>query len=122
MILGFVLRFLVLVMPVALFSAIALSQERTDVFVASRDHPAIAYTSAATTDAVASLFRPGTSAARLAFDDRRGYLDAVLGALAIPVESQVLVFSQTSAQAERISMAANSLRRGFPVVVATGAA
>ena len=41
--------------------------------------------------------------ATLEFDDRHGYLSAVLKALSVPVSSQVLVFSKTSFQAPRIS-------------------
>ena len=41
--------------------------------------------------------------AKLEFDDRHGYLSAVLKALSVPVSSQVLVFSKTSFQAPRIS-------------------
>ncbi|MBL8849596.1 MAG: hypothetical protein JNG89_07925 [Planctomycetaceae bacterium] len=41
--------------------------------------------------------------ASLSFDDRFGYLPAVLTALDVPVESQALVFSKTSLQLRRIS-------------------
>lgn len=37
------------------------------------------------------------------FKDKLGYLSAVLNALKVPVESQILVFSQTSLQRHRIS-------------------
>lgn len=40
---------------------------------------------------------------QLAFDDDRGYLPAVLKELNVPVSSQVLVFSKTSLQRERIT-------------------
>ena len=40
---------------------------------------------------------------KLTFDSRHGYLDAVLKELNIPKSSQVLVFSKTSFQRERIS-------------------
>ena len=43
--------------------------------------------------------------ATLSFSDKNGYLDAVLAALKIPKSSQVLVFSKTSFQRERISPA-----------------
>lgn len=88
-------------------SAVALvaTQPRMDVFVASRDHPAIAYSSAQTHDSVAALNqRLNAGAESLAYDQSRGYLASVLSALQIPVASQVLVFSQTSAQADRITM------------------
>jgi hypothetical protein len=40
---------------------------------------------------------------QLGFKDKLGYLPAVLKALKVPVESQILVFSQTSLQRHRIS-------------------
>ncbi len=40
---------------------------------------------------------------RLDFDDRFGYLRSVLHTLQIPIESQALVFSQTSLQRQKIS-------------------
>jgi hypothetical protein len=70
------------------------------------DHPAVAPL-APTDDAVSRLAaRLARGEARL---DRRedglGYLPAVLAALDVPVDSQMLVFSKTSLQAERISPA-----------------
>ncbi len=62
-------------------------------------HPAIAYASAARDDDAARLsdaLRAGRE--RLAFDDRLGYLPALLRALRIPPESQLAVFSKTSLQ------------------------
>ncbi len=55
-------------------------------------HPAIAYHTRPTTDAVAELNRrieEGT--ARLAFDEGGGYLRSVLDALRVPADSQMLV-------------------------------
>jgi hypothetical protein len=86
--------------------ALVASQERNDVFVRSRDHPAIAYTSGRVDDPIAHLnaqLDQGT--ASLAYEPARGYLRSVLELLRIPLESQSLVFSQTSAQFERISPA-----------------
>src|SRR5688500_17263209 len=40
---------------------------------------------------------------KLPYDAQRGYLPALLDALGIPVESQMLVFSKTSMQRSRIS-------------------
>lgn len=62
------------------------------------------YESATRTDAVARFvdsIRAGDAAAR--WDERRGWLPAALEALDVPVESQVLVFSKTSLQSDRIS-------------------
>lgn len=88
---------------VPLLSLIALAQ-RGGTFAGSRDHPAIAYTKAVSNDPVAVLSRQiADGAVRLAFDPEHGYLRSVLDALQIPVESQVVVFTQTSKQAELIS-------------------
>ena len=43
--------------------------------------------------------------AKLEFDEKTGYLKSVLDLLKIPVESQVLVYTQTSLQAQHITMA-----------------
>lgn len=77
--------------------------QRSDAFTASRDHPAIAYSSGPVRNAVSELNRrleEGT--VRLGFDQANGYLRSTLALLGIPTESQVLVFSQTSAQAPEI--------------------
>ena len=42
--------------------------------------------------------------AKLVFDEKTGYLKSVLDLLDIPVESQVLVYTQTSLQAQHIKM------------------
>lgn len=72
-------------------------------FTASHRHPAIEYATRARTDRVAQLdaqWRAGDTT--LAFDRDQGFLRAVLDALDIPVESQTLVFSGTSLQADFI--------------------
>lgn len=94
---------LALVAVFALATAGVAVAQRTDAFGASRDHPAIAYSKRPVKDAVSQLnaaLQAGT--ATLPFDAQTGYLPAVLQALKVPVESQVLVFSQTSFQAPRI--------------------
>src|SRR5262245_12530434 len=78
----------------------AAAAQRTDVFVESIKHPAIAYASTPVHDAVAELdARLRDGSAKLAFEPEAGYLRSVLDALKIPVASQSLVFSQGSAQA-----------------------
>jgi hypothetical protein len=82
-----------------------LLAQRTDVFVESRDHRRIAYSTAATAnriDAVNRRIRDG--AVTLRFEPVSGYLRSVLEALSVPVESQTLVFSPTSFQAPLITM------------------
>jgi hypothetical protein len=78
--------------------------QRRDAFVASRDHAAIRYSTAETSDPIAALNRRLESgAATLTFDEGSGYLRSLLKALNMPVESQMLVFSQTSFQAPLIN-------------------
>lgn len=89
---------------IAAASAGAAIAQRSDAFGAPPDHPAIAYTTAPVADPASRLnkaLEAGT--AKLAFDPATGYLPAVLDALKVPVESQVLVFSQTSFQAPQIN-------------------
>src|SRR5688500_2607367 len=89
----------------AALAGAALDAQRRDAFVANRNHPAIAYGTAPTTDAVAALnARLRSGEARLPFDAGNGYLSAILTALEVPVESQTLVFSQTSFQAQEINI------------------
>jgi hypothetical protein len=69
-----------------------------------RNHPAIGYTTVPTRDAVSELNRKLKSGeVTLVSHGRSGYLESVLAALKVPVESQVLVFSKTSFQAPRIN-------------------
>lgn len=68
-----------------------------------RNHPAIKYDSTPSRDPVALLNEKLESGAvTLQRQGPSGYLRAVLDALHVPVESQVLVFSKTSFQASRI--------------------
>jgi len=78
--------------------------QRGGTFTGSRDHPAIGYSTATMHDPVARLSTQIESGqTRLRFDTDHGYLQSVLDALHIPRELQVVVFSGTSKQAERIS-------------------
>ena len=84
-------------------TTIAVAQ-RSDAFGASRDHAAIAYSTAPVTNAITALDdRLQQKQLTLAFDPENGYLEAVLEALSIPVESQVLAFAQTSLQGKHIA-------------------
>jgi hypothetical protein len=75
-----------------------------DAYMGSLNDPAIAYETGPLNDVVTRLNEQVASGStRLAFDGVRGYLPAVLRALAVPVESQVAVYSQTSLQAPLIS-------------------
>ena len=86
-------------------AAFALGAERRDVFIQPRDHSAIRYSSGDVADPVSRLNqRIDYGTVRLAFEPTSGYLRSVLDALNVPVESQALVFSQTSFQAHLIDM------------------
>ena len=68
------------------------------------DHPAIGYYTRATDDAVARLDQAlADGKGRLAFEAKSGYLPALLAALKVPVDSQLLVFARTSLQRHHIS-------------------
>ena len=83
---------------------VTLHGQPSNAFRASRDHPAIAYSTGPVDNAVVDLNRRvREGAVELAFDERSGYLRSVLQALDIPVESQVTVFSPTSNRAPLIT-------------------
>lgn len=68
------------------------------------DNPPIRYSASRPTDPVAQLqARIDRGEARLKYDPARGYLPAVLQELRVPVSSQMLVFTKTSFQRDRIS-------------------
>jgi len=83
------------------------------VFISSRvasaqsstfEQPPIDYLNAPVNDPVTQLAdRINSGATKLDFDDKQGYLIAVLKELDIPISSQTLVFSKTSLQLQRIS-------------------
>src|SRR4051812_12443004 len=87
----------------ALFAAAVIHAQRTDAFVASRDDAAIQYSKGPTTDRVAALNQKlENGSARLSWDNSTGYLKAALTALNVPVDSQVVLFSQNSSQGDLI--------------------
>ncbi len=78
---------------------IVFADLENDPFPADIDHPAIHYSTAPTTDAVTALnTKLDDGTLQLKFGDRHGYLRSVLDALKVPVQSQILAFSQTSVQ------------------------
>jgi len=101
-------RLLLLSSAVALVSTVAVGvsqQRRTGAFDQSINHPAIKYLTADTdtvVDRMNAKLRDGS--ARLVWDDKTGYLKSVLDLLHVPVESQVMVYTQTSLQAQHIRM------------------
>ena len=85
--------------------AAAIAQ-RPGAFDQSINHPAIRYSTTDATTVVEALNRKlADKSATLRFDPTSGYLTSVLDLLSIPVESQVLVYTQTSLQAQHITMA-----------------
>jgi hypothetical protein len=73
-------------------------------YVVPLDNDAIQYATRPIDDPVARLQkRISSGEVKLSFEEEHGYLPAVLKALNVPLESQVLVFSKTSFQAPRIS-------------------
>jgi hypothetical protein len=89
---------------VGLAGGATLLGQRRDAFVASRDHPAIAYSKRPVDDPVSQLSRriqDGT--VHLQTAGPNGYLKSLLAALDIPVDSQALVFSETSFEAKLIN-------------------
>ena len=87
----------------AWLGAVLLAQP-PDAFLASRDHAAIQYSTNAGDNVVSRLSRQlEAGAVHFDFNKTTGYLAPLLAALAVPIESQVLVFSETSAQAAMIS-------------------
>src|SRR6188768_3578834 len=101
-------RLLLIAGAVALSSTVAVTlaqQRRSGAFDQSINHPAIKYLTADTDTVVDHMnqkLRDGS--AKLVFDEKTGYLKSVLDLLQVPVESQVMVYTQTSLQAQHIRM------------------
>jgi hypothetical protein len=86
--------------------AVGVSQtRRAGAFDLSINHPAIKYLVADTdtvVDRMNAKLRDGS--AKLVWDDKTGYIKSVLELLDVPVESQVMVYTQTSLQSQYIKM------------------
>lgn len=73
-------------------------------FFSTRRHPAIEYSDRASTDVVGEFVRKVDSGdITLRFEGAGGYLNSILAALHLPIESQSVVFSKTSLQGHYIS-------------------
>lgn len=98
-----------MVMGLFLVVVVAGGQNPVDLggsYVLPVESDALAYNLPAQKDPVALLQRQIDSGeVKLVFDERHGYLESVLRNLKVPVSSQVLVFSKTSFQLQRISPA-----------------
>ena len=91
------------VLLLAAMAASAVFGQRGGAFRGPRDHPAIQYTDGPVDNVVADLNeRLEAGEVDLRWEGRSGYLRSALAALDLPVESQLLVFSPTSFQAEHI--------------------
>jgi hypothetical protein len=89
--------------PLSLLGALLLTCPRS-VEAADLERPPIHYSTATPTDAVTALSnRARAGQAVLKHDNDHGYLVSLLERLAIPISSQVFVFSRTSLQRARIS-------------------
>ena len=102
---GSVLLLLAVLALTCTVAVVVGQQRRTGAFDQSINHPAIKYSTAETSTAVDRLnarLRDGST--KLTFDAKTGYLRSVLQLLDVPVESQVLVYTQTSLQARHIRM------------------
>ena len=83
-----------------------LGAQRGGMFLGSPDDPAIAYATAPVSNVVDDLNRRlADGSARLTFDGRSGYLASALDALALPADSQLLLFSKASLQGRLIGPA-----------------
>jgi hypothetical protein len=84
--------------------AASVAAQRAGAFGESRDHAAINYTKAPESTAATALnARLDAGSAALSFEPGRGYLKSLLAELAVPIESQILVYSETSFQAKLIN-------------------
>jgi hypothetical protein len=97
---------LLAVASAVLIGAVATAiAQRPGAFDQSINHPAIRYNTTDATSVIETLNRKlADKSASLVFDEKSGYLKSVLELLRIPVESQVLVYTQTSLQAQHITM------------------
>lgn len=92
-----------LLLAVAWVSPRTLAAQRGGMFLGSADDPAIAYATAPLDNVVDALNRRlAEGTATLTFDGRAGYLASALTALAVPADSQLLVFSKGSLQGRSI--------------------
>ena len=83
----------------ALAFIVAVGQSRSAYPGMLDQHPAIDYRGGELTDAVTRLQRDvGSGSTQLRFDGRQGYLRSLLEKLAVPVDSQLLIFSKTGIQ------------------------
>ena len=94
-----------LTLVVMLAAGVSVVAQRTGVFDQSINHPAIKYSTSDSHTVVDELNRKlRDGSAKLVHEGKTGYLRSVLQLLDVPVESQVLVYTQTSLQAKHITI------------------
>ena len=87
-----------------LFSLLAVAALAVPASTAELDREPINYATAPADNAISRLQeRLNSGKTKLKFEDDRGYAKSILAELNVPESSQVLVFSKTSMQRERIS-------------------
>lgn len=83
---------------------VALGSSTSTLIADDFDREPILYRDTAPDNPVAKLDQALKSGSKkLAYDERRGYLESLLSALDVPRDSQTLVFSKTSLQRDRIT-------------------
>ena len=102
-----------------ILTGVVLLGDLAGVFTGELDHPAIQYSKRPVHDPVAALNAKLDAGHALAFEPEHGYLQSVLDALGIPVESQVAVFAKSSFQQHLIGPA-NARAIYFNDTVAVG--
>ena len=81
----------------------SVGAQRGGMFMGSPDDPAIAYSTAPVSNVIDDLNKQlEAGSAKLTFEGRSGYLQSAIDALRLPVDSQLLVFSQASLQGRLI--------------------
>jgi hypothetical protein len=81
-----------------------LHAQRGGKFMGSADDPAIAYSTAPVNNVVERLNRElEAGASKLTFEGRSGYLQSAIAALKLPIDSQLLVFSNASLQGRLVN-------------------
>jgi hypothetical protein len=92
-----------LVIACAAWSAAVVSSAQFDDSPFEIDHPAIAYSTRQSSSVVDALnARVQSGQVTLPFEPTTGYLEPLLNALNVSVDSQIVVFSKTSLQSQQI--------------------
>ena len=100
---AYLMRYWILCSSLIGLAVTAAWAELPEAFEGSTDHPAIGYSQPAH-DPVSELNQKiQEGKVELKYDKTAGYLRSVLEALGIPIESQIVAYSKTSVQSQRIN-------------------